>query len=77
MLNLSHFGSSELYAMSGEPIFDLPDKETSLEELEELYSNLMSQHDALLENGETAKANEILEKAREIEDAINDLEYGK
>lgn len=77
MLDLSHFGSSELYAMSDEPIFNLPDKETTLEEMEEMYSALMRQYDAFLENGETAKANEILEKAKEIEDAINDLEYGE
>lgn len=75
MLDLSRFGSSELYAMPGEPIFDLPDKETSLEEMEELYANLMRQYDEFLESGETAKAKEFLEKAREIEDAINDLEY--
>lgn len=70
------YGSGDLYAMAGEPIFNVPeDREATLEELEEQHAYLMRQYESCLENGQPAKAQEFLEKAQELEDVINDMEY--
>lgn len=77
-MSLEMYGSEDLYITADEPIYTPSvDKEITLDELEEEHAYLMRQYEAFQEAGKPAKAQELLEKAQEIADLIEDLEFGE